>query len=167
MWQITVEAPLLEDYNSFLTLLFSQLASQTGSNPSTAAGNTPPDMPSSPQDEEFPECDWSEHYCPDGVKYYYNCVTCESRVMFQLFDLLFIQSVFWISVTLVCDGYYSWSSGRSLKSMPCTRKNLRSSRSWRIIAAVFHNCRHVPPNKLLKNTRCILRCISPIKSSAK
>ncbi|QCD98302.1 CUG-BP- and ETR3-like factor [Vigna unguiculata] len=59
--------------------LSSQLASQTGSNPSTAAGNTPPDMPSSPQDEEFPECDWSEHYCPDGVKYYYNCVTCESR----------------------------------------------------------------------------------------
>ncbi|XP_052728944.1 flowering time control protein FCA isoform X1 [Vigna angularis] len=59
--------------------LSSQLASQTGSNPSTAAGNTPPDMPSSPQDEDFPECDWSEHYCPDGVKYYYNCVTCESR----------------------------------------------------------------------------------------
>lgn len=86
MWQITVEAPLSEeDCNSFLTVLFSQLASQTGSNPSTAAGNTPPDMPSSPQDEDFPECDWSEHYCPDGVKYYYNCVTCESRVMFQLF----------------------------------------------------------------------------------
>lgn len=59
--------------------LSSQLASQTGSNPSTAAGNTPPDMPSSPQDEDFPEYDWSEHYCPDGVKYYYNCVTCESR----------------------------------------------------------------------------------------
>ncbi|WVZ07302.1 hypothetical protein V8G54_020648 [Vigna mungo] len=59
--------------------LSSQLASQTGSNPSTAAGNTPPAMPSSPQDEDFPECDWSEHYCPDGVKYYYNCVTCESR----------------------------------------------------------------------------------------
>ncbi|XP_022157018.1 CUGBP Elav-like family member 4 [Momordica charantia] len=24
------------------------------------------------------ECDWSEHTCPDGFKYYYNCVTCES-----------------------------------------------------------------------------------------
>ncbi|GMN52278.1 hypothetical protein TIFTF001_021415 [Ficus carica] len=27
---------------------------------------------------ELPECDWSEHTCPDGYKYYYNCVTCES-----------------------------------------------------------------------------------------
>lgn len=25
------------------------------------------------------ECDWSEHTCPDGFLYYYNCVTCESR----------------------------------------------------------------------------------------
>ncbi|XP_031405132.1 flowering time control protein FCA-like isoform X2 [Punica granatum] len=24
------------------------------------------------------ECDWSQHICPDGFKYYYNCVTCES-----------------------------------------------------------------------------------------
>ncbi|KAG7018027.1 hypothetical protein SDJN02_19893, partial [Cucurbita argyrosperma subsp. argyrosperma] len=21
------------------------------------------------------ECDWSEHSCPDGFKYYYNCIT--------------------------------------------------------------------------------------------
>ncbi|XP_020234843.1 flowering time control protein FCA isoform X1 [Cajanus cajan] len=58
--------------------LSSQLPTQTGSNPHTVAGNTPPDMPTSPEDEDFPECDWSEHYCPDGFKYYYNCVTCES-----------------------------------------------------------------------------------------
>lgn len=25
------------------------------------------------------DCDWSEHTCPDGYKYYYNCATCESR----------------------------------------------------------------------------------------
>ncbi|CAH8330426.1 unnamed protein product [Eruca vesicaria subsp. sativa] len=25
-----------------------------------------------------PECDWSEHTCPDGDKYYFHCVTCES-----------------------------------------------------------------------------------------
>ncbi|CAI9104875.1 OLC1v1003659C2 [Oldenlandia corymbosa var. corymbosa] len=24
------------------------------------------------------DCDWSEHICPDGYPYYYNCVTCES-----------------------------------------------------------------------------------------
>uniref|UniRef100_A0A7C8Z5U5 RRM domain-containing protein n=1 Tax=Opuntia streptacantha TaxID=393608 RepID=A0A7C8Z5U5_OPUST len=37
---------------------------------------------------DFPEaslhCDWSEHICPDGYKYYYNCVTCESRNPFDL-----------------------------------------------------------------------------------
>lgn len=56
-----------------------QLCSQTGSNPSTVAANTPPDMPPSPEDEVYPDCDWSEHYCPDGQKYYYNNVTCESK----------------------------------------------------------------------------------------
>ncbi|CDP17052.1 unnamed protein product [Coffea canephora] len=25
------------------------------------------------------ECEWSEHMCPDGYPYYYNCVTSESR----------------------------------------------------------------------------------------
>ncbi|KAL3517355.1 hypothetical protein ACH5RR_019944 [Cinchona calisaya] len=25
------------------------------------------------------DCEWSEHICPDGYPYYYNCVTCESR----------------------------------------------------------------------------------------
>ncbi|KAL7151051.1 hypothetical protein ABFS83_04G005300 [Erythranthe nasuta] len=29
--------------------------------------------------ENSAECDWSEHVSPDGVLYYYNCVTCESR----------------------------------------------------------------------------------------
>lgn len=29
------------------------------------------------------ECDWSEHTCPDGFKYYYNCVTYESLVSFM------------------------------------------------------------------------------------
>ncbi|XP_075086583.1 uncharacterized protein LOC107815931 isoform X2 [Nicotiana tabacum] len=25
------------------------------------------------------DCEWSEHICPDGFVYYYNCMTCESR----------------------------------------------------------------------------------------
>lgn len=29
---------------------------------------------------DYVDCDWSEHICPDGHLYYYNCVTCESRV---------------------------------------------------------------------------------------
>uniref|UniRef100_A0A2P2LNE0 Flowering time control protein FCA n=1 Tax=Rhizophora mucronata TaxID=61149 RepID=A0A2P2LNE0_RHIMU len=32
-----------------------------------------------PQTEDLHECDWSEHTCPDGYKYYYNCITYESR----------------------------------------------------------------------------------------
>ncbi|KAL2934954.1 Flowering time control protein FCA [Bienertia sinuspersici] len=29
--------------------------------------------------EDSIDCEWSEHICPDGCKYYYNCATCESR----------------------------------------------------------------------------------------
>ncbi|GAB2298446.1 hypothetical protein Dimus_032511 [Dionaea muscipula] len=29
--------------------------------------------------EDAPDCDWSEHICPDGHKYYYNCMTYDSR----------------------------------------------------------------------------------------
>ncbi|XP_020538435.1 flowering time control protein FCA isoform X1 [Jatropha curcas] len=38
-----------------------------------------PAVPASPQTADPQECDWSEHSCPDGYKYYYNCTTCESR----------------------------------------------------------------------------------------
>lgn len=58
--------------------LSSQLSTQT-ERCNTVVGSTSPDLHTNPQDEEFPESDWSEHYCPDGNKYYYNCVTCESR----------------------------------------------------------------------------------------
>ncbi|EEF47234.1 RNA binding protein, putative [Ricinus communis] len=36
-------------------------------------------VPPSHQTEDPQECDWSEHSCPDGYKYYYNCMTLESR----------------------------------------------------------------------------------------
>lgn len=34
---------------------------------------------------EFIDCEWSEHVCPDGYLYYYNCETCESRVRIYFF----------------------------------------------------------------------------------
>ncbi|GAV83671.1 RRM_1 domain-containing protein/WW domain-containing protein [Cephalotus follicularis] len=46
---------------------------QTGANISAALA-----VPQSPQMVAPLECDWSEHTCPDGYKYYYNCVTCKS-----------------------------------------------------------------------------------------
>ncbi|KAL5795757.1 hypothetical protein ACOSQ2_000577 [Xanthoceras sorbifolium] len=50
-----------------------------GSNPQTSVGTlTAPAVPQSPESVDL-ECDWSEHTCPDGYKYYYNCVTCESK----------------------------------------------------------------------------------------
>ncbi|KAI4301531.1 hypothetical protein L6164_034800 [Bauhinia variegata] len=58
--------------------LNSQVGHQTRSDP-TFSSSTSPDMPVSPQEEDPPDCDWSEHTCPDGYKYYYNCVTCDSR----------------------------------------------------------------------------------------
>ncbi|KAI9180309.1 hypothetical protein LWI28_003464 [Acer negundo] len=52
---------------------------KAGSNPQTGAGtSTAPAGRQSPETVDL-ECDWSEHTCPDGKKYYYNCVTCESK----------------------------------------------------------------------------------------
>ncbi|GFZ19316.1 flowering time control protein-related [Actinidia rufa] len=36
-------------------------------------------VPKSARTADSLDCDWSEHTCPDGYMYYYNCVTCESR----------------------------------------------------------------------------------------
>ncbi|KAK9055871.1 hypothetical protein SSX86_026958 [Deinandra increscens subsp. villosa] len=35
-------------------------------------------VPTCMEREDPPDCEWSEHICPDGNVYYYNCVTCES-----------------------------------------------------------------------------------------
>lgn len=43
--------------------------------PSSTSAHT---VPISNQTEEL-DCDWSEHTCPDGYKYYYNRITRESR----------------------------------------------------------------------------------------
>ncbi|KAK8636116.1 hypothetical protein V6N13_004826 [Hibiscus sabdariffa] len=50
---------------------------QTGSYQTISATSVAPTVPQSL--ETLQECDWSEHTCPEGNKYYYNCVTCESR----------------------------------------------------------------------------------------
>ncbi|XP_062004197.1 flowering time control protein FCA [Rosa rugosa] len=55
-------------------ILGQQQSSQTFSSNSTSAA-----LPSSHEITAPLECDWSEHTCPDGYKYYYNCETCESR----------------------------------------------------------------------------------------
>nr|ART33343.1 flowering time control protein [Tapiscia sinensis] len=52
----------------------------TNCNPqSIASTSAAPAVPECLQTAVSLECDWSEHTCPDGYKYYYNCVTCESR----------------------------------------------------------------------------------------
>ncbi|XWS31848.1 hypothetical protein CRYUN_Cryun23aG0111300 [Craigia yunnanensis] len=53
--------------------------SQTGSSQTIAATSVAPTITQSLETVAPLECDWSEHTCPDGHKYYYNCVTCESR----------------------------------------------------------------------------------------
>ncbi|XP_065620027.1 flowering time control protein FCA isoform X1 [Quercus suber] len=60
-----------------------QLSSQVNSqqSPTVASSSTSPAVPLSPHTTASLECDWSEHTCPDGHKYYYNCVTRESRWM--------------------------------------------------------------------------------------
>ncbi|GAY44871.1 hypothetical protein CUMW_085230 [Citrus unshiu] len=68
-----------QQQNSHVTVSESE-SPRSGNNPQTSASaSTIPTVPQSPQVAASPECDWSEHTCPDGNKYYYNCETCESR----------------------------------------------------------------------------------------
>ncbi|XP_038995834.1 flowering time control protein FCA-like isoform X2 [Hibiscus syriacus] len=50
---------------------------ETGSGQATPSSSVSPAAPQSL--DTLQECDWSEHTCPEGNKYYYNCVTFESR----------------------------------------------------------------------------------------
>ncbi|XP_071698728.1 flowering time control protein FCA [Rutidosis leptorrhynchoides] len=54
----------------------SYMSSHNGSeHPSVSSSSS---APAYMDTEDLPECDWSEHICPDGNTYYYNCVTSES-----------------------------------------------------------------------------------------
>ncbi|KVI12543.1 flowering time control protein FCA isoform X1 [Cynara cardunculus var. scolymus] len=55
----------------------SHMSSQTGSEPPSVSSTC--SVATSSEMSNPPDCDWSEHVCPDGNAYYYNCVTCESR----------------------------------------------------------------------------------------
>lgn len=69
----------------------SHPSSQSGTEPPTVSSTTAvsesvlpstssaPAVPISTEAADCIDCDWSEHFCPDGNKYYYNCATCESR----------------------------------------------------------------------------------------
>ena len=66
----------------------------TGSSSREVAYNIPrAAVPTNPQMPELPECDWSEHTCPDGHKYYYNCVTRESLVCSFVHPCLFFSLI--------------------------------------------------------------------------
>ncbi|XVF32917.1 hypothetical protein REPUB_Repub17cG0124400 [Reevesia pubescens] len=52
---------------------------RTGSSQTIVATSVAPTVPQSLETVAPLECDWSEHTCPDGNKYYYNCATLESR----------------------------------------------------------------------------------------
>lgn len=45
----------------------------------TSMGYCASPEPFSDDPADSKDCDWSEHVCPDGHLYYYNCATCESR----------------------------------------------------------------------------------------
>ncbi|KAF3436563.1 hypothetical protein FNV43_RR23655 [Rhamnella rubrinervis] len=67
--------PLMQSYGQQQwSQVVGQQSPQTFACKSTSAA-----VPVNAQIPELLECDWSEHTCPDGYKYYYNCDTCESR----------------------------------------------------------------------------------------
>lgn len=72
---------------AMLMWCFIQPPPTGSSSQEVACKNSSAAVPVNSQTSELPECDWSEHTCPDGHKYYYNCVTCESLVCVFLFWL--------------------------------------------------------------------------------
>ncbi|XVF22055.1 hypothetical protein REPUB_Repub12eG0141200 [Reevesia pubescens] len=73
---IPASSQILGQQNSNVPKLESP---QTGSSQTVAATSVAPIVAQSIDTVAPLECDRSEHTCPDGHKYYYNCVTCESR----------------------------------------------------------------------------------------
>ena len=114
-------------------------------------------------------CNWSEHICPDGFKYYYNCITRESRVssisfllILSFHSLFRLLHCFLVNHGLTSDYLFS---GRNLKNMQFTSNNSRNcSSSKRLVPSrrfrhlkptCFHRLSlHKPPNY----NKHILRC---------
>ncbi|XP_050367541.1 flowering time control protein FCA isoform X2 [Argentina anserina] len=71
-------AAVTETHKQHLKQSSGQILGQQQSS-QTFSGNSIVALPSSNETTTSLECDWSEHTCPDGYKYYYNCETCESR----------------------------------------------------------------------------------------
>nr|XP_028964511.1 flowering time control protein FCA isoform X3 [Malus domestica]XP_028964512.1 flowering time control protein FCA isoform X3 [Malus domestica] len=67
-----------ETQKQHLTQPSGQIIGQQQSSQTVASNSTSPALASSHETAVPLECDWSEHTCPDGYKYYYNCETCES-----------------------------------------------------------------------------------------
>lgn len=76
------------------------------------------------------ECDWSQHICPDGFKYYYNCVTCESMVSkisrkicgSGLFHFSIILAIF-LHIKFLQKPDFSGRNQKSLRDMNKSKKN--------------------------------------------
>ncbi|KAI5336238.1 hypothetical protein L3X38_015505 [Prunus dulcis] len=68
-----------ETQKQHLTQPSGQIIGQQQSSQTVASNSLSAAVPSNHEIAASIECDWSEHNCPDGYKYYYNCETCESR----------------------------------------------------------------------------------------
>ncbi|MBA0757831.1 hypothetical protein Gotri_020893 [Gossypium trilobum] len=78
--EVARESNLSLELLSVVATIFGLTESpQTGSSQPIAATSVVPIVPQSLETVALQESDWSEHTCPEGNKYYYNCVTCESR----------------------------------------------------------------------------------------
>ncbi|KAI3514712.1 hypothetical protein L1887_13347 [Cichorium endivia] len=56
----------------------TSLPNMSGSEPPSGSSSSCVPASASSETPDPPDCDWSEHICPDGNAYYYNSVTCES-----------------------------------------------------------------------------------------
>jgi hypothetical protein len=148
-------------------IFFFLQSPHTGTNPPIVPStSTSPTVPISPQKATSLECDWSEHTCPDGYQYYYNCVSCESRVSFLPWTMFLAFSV-WVFVLReekLIAVEIDFCSGRCLRSIPYMSISYRSIKICKIIAISFSPpCQFFPPNDSFKQKRCSFNHNSSIK----
>ncbi|GKV40532.1 hypothetical protein SLEP1_g48165 [Rubroshorea leprosula] len=77
--QIPPVLPTSQNFGQPQSSNVSKLESmQSASSQTIVTSSSSPTVPQNLEALATLECDWSEHTCPDGYKYYYNCVTLES-----------------------------------------------------------------------------------------
>ncbi|XP_057483667.1 receptor-like kinase LIP2 isoform X3 [Actinidia eriantha] len=137
------------------TMALSSQSPGTGFKPQTVSNAPAPEIvvpsstssgvavPKGARTADSLDCDWSEHTCPDGYMYYYNCATCESR--WEKPEEYFLSE----------------------QQLPPRRNNNNNNNNILLVNRRNAACQthwFFLPKKFLKHNRCSIRHNSPVQN---